>query len=261
MAIALAAVAMLLPVAAASGATAPGYEEFADCPDRSVDPGIPYCTNLVVSSGFLQMGSKTVPITDPISVVTSTGGSGQYLVGSFDGGRQQVPGGIIGITGLDWLSWLFPFNLLTLHGEPELAGPITNEAGGALGLPLKIHLDSPILNDNCYIGSNANPIRLKLTSGTTAPPPPNVPISGQAGTLAPDPTLPGVIRSTGIKLVDNEFAVPAATGCDLLGLGAITALVNLQAGLPAAAGRNSTVQNAKAGLGSITSIFPPAGVE
>lgn len=258
-ALAVMALAFAIP-APALGAPSPGYGEFADCPSRNVDPSIEACVITIVDDGHLEMGSKNVPIQEDIELVVSVNGENEAFVGKFDGGRQQVPGGLIGITGLDWLSWLFPFSLLALHAEPELAGPVTNPLS-PIGLPLKVHLDNPLLASGCYIGSNSNPINLNLTTETTSPPPPNQPITGQAGTLTPDPVLPGVLRSTGIIFVDNEFAAPAAGGCDLLFFGLINALVNLQAGLPSPAGTNETVQEASASLGFIQAIYQPAGFE
>lgn len=258
--LALAAAALLVPGQTAMGATSPGYEEFGECPDRSIDPTIDICAITRVTDGHLEMGSKSTPISDPIELVVGINTSEEAVLGHFDGGRQRVPGGIVGWTGLDWLSWLFPVSLLTLHAEPELAGPVTNPAG-PIGLPLKVRLDSPLLNDHCYIGSDSNPISLNLTTDTTSPPPPNQPISGQEGTITQDPVLPGVFRSTGIVLVDNEFAVPGASGCDLIGFGLINALIDAQVGLPSSAGNNETVQEAIGSLGLTDAIYQPDGFE
>jgi hypothetical protein len=253
--------ACLIAATAASAATAPGYEEFGDCPDRAADPAVGGCVITEVNSGHLKLGTKNTPIEDQIRLVLGLTNEGQSVPGSFDGGRQRIPGGLIGITGLDWLRFLFPFSALQIYAEAELAGPVTN-ALDAPALPLKVRLDNVLLNNNCYIGSNGNPIQLNLTTGTTSPPPPNTPISGQPGTIGLDPVLPGVVRSTGIRYVDNAFAAPAATNCDLLALNLlVTALVNLQAGLPAAAGNNETVQNANVSIAPIELIYPPNGIE
>lgn len=256
------AVALLISGTAAFAATAPGYEEFSDCPDRSVASGISGCQVTVIDGGHITLGSKRTPIVDPIKLVVGANvGTGQTYPGSFDGGRQPIPGGLVGISGLDWLIYLFPHSLLGIYAETELAGPVGNLFAPTLALPIKVRLDSPLLNNNCYIGSNSNPISLNLTTGTTSPPAPNQPISGNPGSVTPDPSLPNVFRNSGLVYVDNAFAVPAADGCDLLGFGVLDALVNLQAGLPAAAGRNEAVQEADASLGIITAIYPPAGIE
>jgi hypothetical protein len=247
--------------APAGAATSPGYSEFSDCPDKSVNAGIAVCQRSIINGGNIKLGSKNTPIVDPIELTVSVDNDGNTFLGKFDGGRQQVPGGLVGISGLDWLIYLFPNSLLGLYAETELAGPVGNVFQPRLALPIKVRLDNPILTSNCYIGSNTNPISLMLTTGTTNPPPPNTPISGHDGTTSSDPVLPGVFRSDNILLVDNEFAVPAASGCGLLGLGLIDALVNAQAGLPSAAGKNEAKQESDAALGVIEAIYQPAGYE
>lgn len=263
-ALTVAVFSMALASSSAMGATAPGYEEFQDCPDRAVDPAITACVNTVVSGGHLKLGSKDTPIVDPITLsgaIKPGGTGGVFIVGSFDGGRQPVPGGLIGITGLDWLIYLFPNEILGLYAEAELAGAPTSPLAEPLNLPLKVKLNNVLLANGCYIGSNSNPINLVLTQGTTSPPPPNQPITGNPGTMAPDPSLPGVLRVSNLVLVDNAFSVPAAQGCSVTFLGLINALVNLQAGLPAPAGTNTAVQEADAAFAGVTTVFPPNGIE
>jgi hypothetical protein len=264
--LAVAITALLASATSASAATRPGYEIFSNCPDRSVDPAITVCFTTRVTSGHLQMGDTNTPITDPIeldgALKPSPTVGGIVIVGHFDGGRQQVPGGIIGITELDWLINLFPGDLLKLYAEPELAGEVL---GGpfaeTLTLPMRVKLDNPLLSNNCYIGSVANPVTLNLTVGTTNPPPPNTPISGQAGDAGPHPVLPGVIQVTNETRVDNAFAAPAASGCGFLGLGLIDALVNSVAGLPSPAGTNETIQNGEGEISPVFVVYPPAGIE
>jgi hypothetical protein len=259
--LAISVAAFLVPASAASAATAPGYEEFSTCPSKTEEPTVEGCVATDVTGGHLRLGSKTTPIEDPIKLMIGLTGDGQPIPGSFDGGSQRIPGGLTGITGLDWLRFLFPFSALQIYAEAELAGPVT-EPLGIIGLPLKVRLHNVLLNNNCYIGSNSNPIQLNLTTGTTDPPPPNTPISGQQGTLSPDPNLPGVIRADDLVFVDNEFSVPGATNCDLLSLNLlVTALVNAQAGLPAAAGLNEAVQESRVSIVPITFVYPPSGFE
>lgn len=252
---------LLVPATSAMADPSPGYEEFSDCPDKSVSTAIALCVITNVEDGHIKLGNTNTPITDPIELVIGVTANDQAFVGNFDGGRQKVPGGLTGISGLDWLTDLFPLGLLEVYAEAELVGPVTNPTGGPIGLPLRIKLDNPLLNDDCYIGSSSNPVQFNLTTGTTDPPPPNEPISGQQGTLTPDPVLPGVFRSTGAILVDNEFAAPAATNCDLLFFGPITALVNHQSGLPSPAGNNETVQEVTGSVAFIQAVYQPDGFE
>jgi hypothetical protein len=154
-----------------------------------------------------------------------------------------LPGGLTGIEGLGG----------EVTATAEVAGPVSgilvNQfflAEGmqtAVVLPLKIKLSNPILGEDCYIGSDTEPVVLHLTDGTTSPPFPNHPISGSRGTLE-DIAHNKIITIKGNTLVDNSFAAPAATGCGT-GLLApvIGALVNLDAGLPSGAGHNTAIMS------------------
>lgn len=259
--LAVAALALLVPAGTAMAEPAAGYGEFADCPDRSVLPSATGCVALEVNGGHLKLGSKNTPITDPIRLVQTVAPPNSAAVGEFDGGRQIVPGGIVGITGLEWLHWLFPFNLLQLYAEAELAGTPGPVLAQPAVLPLKVKLEASILTNTCYIGSNANPITLNLTTGATNPPPPNTPIVGTSGVPSLDPNVPGILRISNARYVDNAFAVPAASGCGLLGIGVVDALVNLQAGLPSAAGNNEAIQEADAAIATMEDIYPPDGLD
>ena len=247
--LAVAVAAFLVSATAATAATAPGYEEFDGCPSKTVNSDITLCMVTKVTGGHLQMGSKDAPIVDPLTLSQSVNPAGEVFVGSFDGGRQPVPGGLVGLTGLNWLVNLFPANLLKVYAETELAGTPGNPQD-PVPFPIKVKLESPLLSNSCYIGSNSNPIALRLTRNTTNPPPPNQPISGTGGTFFFDPNLPDVVRTLDARLVDNAFAAPRARGCTLLvpGLGLIDPLINLQSGLPSPAGTNEAV-------------YPPSGIE
>jgi hypothetical protein len=261
-AVALAAALMALWAPSSQAAIAPGYEEFTGCPDRDVNVNIRFCVASVVTGGHLQMGSKTSPITDPITLVGATTSTGGFIVGNFDGGRQPVPGGLIGLTGLDWLVDVLGAEALKVYASTELAGPPTNPARDPVTLPIKVKLENPVLGDTCYIGSDSNPITLVLTRGTTNPPPPNEPITGSPGVRTNDPNVPGIVRDSDLVLVDNAFAAPAANGCRLqLGLlnVPIDNLVNLQSGLPSPAGTNEAVQEADGATVSVQTAYPPGG--
>jgi hypothetical protein len=114
--------------------------------------------------------------------------------------------------------------------------------GIALSLPVKVKLDNPLLGSSCYIGSNAHPITLNLTDGTTSPPPPNKPITGKVGEITFQEEF-AIATITENTLVDNAFSAPAASGCGGLLALAIDPVVNLQLGLPAAAGMNTAIEN------------------
>jgi len=244
---------------------APGYEDFAGCPSPEEDSTMEACLTSTVTGGHFQMGSKDVPITKPITLSGAISGvDGSFHYNSKGGllpAKQEVPGGVVGITGLDWLVKFLGVDALKLYAVTELAGqpgnPFFDEP---FPLPIKVHLVNPVLGNNCYVGSNSNPIQLKLSLGTTSPPPPNEPISGQSPEIVLDPTREGVFLSEGGTYVDNSFAAPAASGCVLTLLGFlpvnISGLVNTQAGLPSAAGTNETVQEFEGAVAYIPTVYP-----
>ncbi len=246
--------ALALTASAASADTIrSGYERFAGCPGPTENPEVFICQRVVVHGGHFQMGSKDVPLTNPITIsggVKAAGGEFTELVANSKGGmtkvRQQVPGGVIGLTGLDWLVNFLSLEGLKLYAVTELVG--TPKAYGGIEeveLPIRVHLENPVLGNSCYVGSFANPIKLRLTINTTSPPAPNKPISGAAPT-AVEPDLPEMFKAINGLYVDNSFSAPGASGCVLTLFGfipiSINGLVNSQSGLPAAAGTNETKQ-------------------
>jgi hypothetical protein len=184
---------------------------------------------------------------------------------------QPVPGGLLGIQAPSW----WPSILRNLFNETinngftgvtatmELAGPpsaiklnvlatATGE-GTALHMPVKIKLGNPFLGSNCYIGSNSQPITLKLTTGTTSPPPPNTPISGNPGE-GQETEGGDLLTISKNKLVDNSFAVPGANGCGGLFSFLVDPFVDSIVGIPAAAGRNTAVLEGEIKIGNPVAV-------
>jgi hypothetical protein len=110
----------------------------------------------------------------------------------------------------------------------------------ALVLPVKIKLENPLLGSGCYIGSEAEPIELALTTGATSPPAPNKSIHGTLGELN-SKERGKILVITGNKLVGNAFAVGKAHGCGLLGI--LDGLIESKLGLPSPAGENTAILN------------------
>ena len=127
--------------------------------------------------------------------------------------------------------------------EASLENPILYEAYGipALGLPVKVKLENPLLGNECYIGSSTEPIVLKLTTGTTKPPPPNTPIKGKVGEFS-SRAEGGILVIKNNSLVDNVFAVPAAKGCGGKAFeSVIDPLIDAKLGLPSPSGNNTAI--------------------
>ena len=253
---ALMGLALTAPAAQAAE-PAPGFEQFAGCPSPEEVPNIFLCMRTTIDGGHFQMGSKDVPITNPITISGGLEEESDHLVANSKGGltpvKQPVPGGIIGLTGLDWLVNFLNLEALKLYAVTELAGAPGSPLDEPLELPIRVHLINPVLGDNCYVGSFAEPIELNLTTKTTNPPPPNEPITGTEPVFSVDEL--GIFHFDNGTFVDNAFAAPGANGCKLVLFGfipiSINGLVNSQSGLPSPAGTNETTQDF-----DIESAFP-----
>jgi hypothetical protein len=257
-------VALIALAPATAGATttpAPGYDQFTGCPNPAQNPEIEFCFHTVFTSGEFQVGSIEFPITNPI---TYRGGLTESFEVDFNaaGGMppvpQTVPGGIVGLTGLAWLTALLSAEELELFADIELAGMPGPPLPATLSLPVRIHLTNTILGNNCYIGSNANPIVLDLTTGTTSPPPPNEPITGTEATISETPNE--VLDIEEGTYVENSFAAPEANGCVLTIEGSppisIDSLINSQNGLPAAAGTNRAILDYDTEITTSAVVYP-----
>jgi hypothetical protein len=118
------------------------------------------------------------------------------------------------------------------------------EKGTALTLPVRVHLKNPLLGNSCYIGSEASPIELHMTTGATSPNPPNKSIHGKRG--RPETLEEGslsALRITGNSLVDNAFSVPKAEGCGEFFSFIIDPIVDSKLKLPSEDGNNTAEFN------------------
>lgn len=252
-------VGLLAPAAQAANPAA-GYEQFAGCPSPAENPAVEICIHSTIKGGHFQMGSKNVPLTNPISLSGGTNANFENFVANSQGGlkpvKEKVPGGVIGLTGLTWLAEVLGSEALTLYAVTEAVGQ-PQLSPENITLPIRVHLVNPVLGNSCYVGSASNPITLHLTTGTTNPPPPNSPISGSGPIAGFKP--PEIVTLTG-TYVDNSFSAPGASGCTLTLFGvlpiSINSIVDSQAGLPAKAGTNETVQEIETEAAEQHSVYP-----
>lgn len=240
------------------------FAQFAECPLNNPEVGA--CTFSESNGGFFQVGKKNVPLVNTVILQGGLTEAGEFLAAengeTLSKTPQPVPGGLLGVEAPAWWpGWLQTwFNnhinegLTGVTATVELAGPASDvkislvnlllEKGTALSLPVKIKLSNVLLGSNCYIGSNSNPVVIDFTSGTTEPPPPNEPITGDAGTFESNEegTL---ITLSGGALVNNSFGAPEADGCGGLFSFFIDPLVNDLVGLPSPAGTNAAILEGK----------------
>jgi hypothetical protein len=248
------------------------FVQFNQCPLSNAATN--FCLFAQTESGEFIVGKKTVPIKNTI---TLQGGIhlilneeqeiiGTEFIGAENGVTlsktpQSVPGGLAGLVNCFEISNFFERLACELVFEnkttgvtatTELAAPASSigisvqnlieSSGTALSLPVKVKLDNPLLGSSCFIGSNAAPVSLPLTTGTTSPPEPNKPIKGKVGTVeVKDEFALTVIKEN--SLVNNSFAAPAAAGCGGIFSFLIDPLVNGKLGLPATAGHNTAILN------------------
>jgi hypothetical protein len=245
------------------------FTKFSNCAYKSTETK--KCIYSVTTSGEVVLGSKKVPIVNPVTLQGGTTAVGEdefaSMIAPTSGDTlakvaQPVPGGLAGIINckeikepfLKFSCELFFENGFTgLNSTLELAKPtsavklsenhLAAQEGVALEMPIKVHLENPFLGSNCYVGSSSSPIIWKLTTGTTAPPAPNTPISGTGGTLEFREGV-RIAHLAGASLVDNAWSAPGVSGCggflvELL----LNPIINAASGLPAAAGKNTAILN------------------
>jgi hypothetical protein len=238
------------------------FANFKDCPlsNSATD----HCIYAKTEKGEFVVGKKTVPIKN---VITLQGGFHQVensegelvkleFIGAENGETlsktpQVVPGGLLAA-----ICELLPGFLrsiceeYTTHGlseikaTTELAAPASSielsvqnlieEEGTALSLPVKIHLENLFLGSSCYIGSNAHPIVIKLTTGKSG---------SQTGRVGKVEFLENfeLSRIKENKLVNNTFKVEGAEGCDGIFSFLVDPVVNSQLGIPAGEGKNTAI--------------------
>ena len=270
----LAAASMLaLAVAVPAMATPKGaFAVFAQCPLKN--PEVNLCFFVESEGGEFTIGKKTVPVN---KTITLQGGSilneetgAETFVPAANGETLSktpltVPGGLFGIKAptwwpkfiQEWFNKQINEGLTGVTATAELVGNpgisrsnLLFQEGVALSLPVRLHLNNVILGNECYIGSKSSPITFELTTGTTNPPKPNLPITGRVGELEFLEEFQLVVIKDN-KVVDNAFSAPGVEGCGGIFSFVLDGLVNEILGVPAAAGHNTailegTLQNATA---------------
>ncbi|HXN37312.1 MAG TPA: hypothetical protein VN892_04685 [Solirubrobacteraceae bacterium] len=223
-----------------------GFAVFKYCPVSN--PTVVDCTVATTESGEFIVGNKTVPIKHTITLQGGLAVNPETGVATFVAATngetlsktpQTVPGGLIGIEGLGGevtatSELAGSAGSIVLNAENLLEG-----SGTALSLPVKLKLGNPFLGNNCYGGSNAHPITLNLTTGTTSPPKPFKSITGSPGTTTVEEEGEIVVASD-TSLVNNTFKAPGVEGCGLVPL-LVDPLVDLGFGVPAGEGHNTAI--------------------
>jgi hypothetical protein len=247
------------------------FAPFADCPLSN--PATSDCLLAKTEGGEIAIAAESVPITKTITLQGGISEETGEFIGAEDGNTlsktpQKVPGGLSGLVKCNEISNFlervtcevtFENGASGVNATTELAAPaksivvninnLGNAEGTALSLPIKVHLENPLLGSSCYVGSNAHPIVLELTTGTTSPPPPNGPISGNVGEieLGGEGSIATIHNDV---LVNNSFSAPGAEGCGGLFAFLIDPIVDSRLGVPSAAGHNTAILKGTLSLAS-----------
>jgi hypothetical protein len=233
------------------------YAPFGGCPLSN--PATDICIFAQTESGELTIGRKAIPIT---KMVTLQGGvhqnettGKQEFIGARDGNTlsrvtQIMPGGLGDIIAPKLLSKTLRERFYELIDRgagkvmvtTELAAPasaigvstqnLIEAKGIGLSLPVKLELSNALLGDSCYIGSNAKPIVINLSTGR----------KGKPG-HAKFKDEYNLVTLADESLVGDSFAAPRAEGCG----GALSSQLDLALdaglGLPVARGENEALLN------------------
>jgi hypothetical protein len=288
--IAAALVAALASLGVATGALAKSptgdFAVFSHCPRFT--SGVTLCVYSQTKSGEVTLNKQTVPVTKTITlqggIVRNEETEAETFVGASNGETmsktpEPVPGGLLGLIKCSEIkgkgslekaareaceATLEKSGQTGVNAITELAKPakdiqisknnMVNREGVALSLPVKIHLENPLLGSECYIGSSASPITWNFTTGTTSPPAPNKPITGKVGPI--DEKDEGeLLELPGAILVDNAFSAPAASGCGGALSPILDQLLDEKIGLPAAAGYNTAILHSAVELASAERVI------
>lgn len=271
----------ILELPAGAAAHEGEFAKFDYCP--STTPDVEHCLDSVTYGGTIVLGSKTTPIVNPVTLQGGYSEANEETnISEFYGATngetlsktpQPVPGGLVGLVPpesapplvKEALKLVLENGFTGVNATLELARPaseiqlsdynLLDGEGVALKLPVRFHLENPLLGSSCYVGSSSHPVIWNLTTGTTSPPSPYTPISGKSGYITVKEHYELVELSEN-ELVENDWSAPKAEGCGGLLSLLIDPIIDASAGLPAEAGVNSArLENAiaSASAGSVNS--------
>lgn len=274
-------VSVFVGVSVAGAASSGIFAGFAQCPTGK--PDVALCLYGELTGGAFSVGKVSIPIGKTIVLwagAVRTGGPSpnEYFLVSPVGGEmlsmaeQEIPGGlqaVLGCTGCGPLG-SGASNAVVATVEPaitaadpaifELAAAFLQERP-ALILPVRVQLHNSLLGRECYVGSYARPIELRLTDGKTSPPPPNHPIAGELGTLTERYEHGNAMATdTGMTLVDNAFAVPTAEGCGERLAGFYDPIIDRAIGLQSQPGHNTAILTATLDMATREAVLANQGV-
>ena len=261
------ALGVLLPAPAAGHRPKGDYAPFADCPLDN--PQTQVCIFAQTESGELAIGSRTIPLARTMTLqggVHEDEATGKQEFISSENGEalSRTPQVIRGTPFTVAAPKSLPMFVQEIFDEfinqkesdltatTELAGPASSigidtqdliEAKGiGLSLPVKVKLSNPLLGESCYIGSDANPISIPLTTGSVKLASSHKAATGKPG-HAQFKDEYNLVTIKEDSLLNDSFTAPRAGGCGGILSFLIDPAVNAELGLPLAAGHNEAILN------------------
>jgi hypothetical protein len=243
------------------------FARFNQCP--STTPGVVHCLYSLTNKGKVVLGNKNTPIVNPVTLqggYTEENAEGFSSFFAASNGEtlsktpEPVPGGLVGLVPPEEAPLLvkeaeklvLENGFTGVNATLELAGPASEiklsnfnllvEEGTALHLPVKVHLENPLLGSSCYVGSNSTPIIWNLITGITSPSLPNKPIPGKPGFANLKDNFE-IAELTENELVENNWSAPKATGCGGLLSLLINPIVNVSLGETTAGHNTALLEN------------------
>jgi hypothetical protein len=244
------------------------YKPFTNCPllnplmKESLPNDATGCIAGDAVTGLIKIGNITTPVAHPVTAQFGVWSPPNATPSQLTGGilpppsglpaqlvtsPEFVPGGLLQALGcpssnptvqnLCVQAQNFGGKYLKVFALAQTAGQITNFALTTWTQPIKFKLINPLLGNNCYIGSDNNPVVI------------NPSVTGTLGFL-PDPNPAkhpntDVLAVTGATATDTTFSAPGVTGCGPGGSAniAVDEAIDAANGLPAASGVNSLTLN------------------
>lgn len=220
---------------------------------------IALCMSVSSPGGSVTIGKVTLPIggsnfqaggianNEAEGAVTLVSPRGGAAVGS----PLQLPGGLQALVcpssspGLRAFCRARPYGFLNSivmtmvsAGEPSNFNLAAGAGTGApiLTLPLKVHLENPLLGGHCYIGTDSEPI--VLHAANLSPPTLGFENFAGDGTRGNGGPLTALLLN-GAAQSDTQVAIPGVHGCGVGGL--LDKLIDGHIGLPSPSGDNAIV--------------------
>lgn len=190
----------------------------------ATSPSAPYCLTVLLRGGEFRSADFVFPIPDG-GVKISGGIAGDEFVAPEDGSHGiygeplAVPGGVTSSGKLSRA--MGSMGNVTARVQAVKPMVINDLLAFDLTLFLRIHVRNPFVGGECYIGSPARPLTVRLHRAEWDQ---HIPILKREGLPA------GVIAIANVNAAATNFKIPAVTGAGPIG--AFNTFVNARAGLP-----------------------------